>query len=77
MQSVGEFDLHEDLKAVQCPTLIIHGDSDPMPVAYAHRLHDSIKGSELVIAKNSGHWLFVDATGTFTSSILEFLARVE
>ncbi len=76
-QSIGEFDLHEDLKAVQCPTLIIHGDSDPMPVTYAERLHESVTGSELVIAKDSGHWLFVDATETFTTSILEFLARVE
>ena len=36
-----------------------------------------IEGSELVIARDSGHWLFVDATETFRTSILEFLARVD
>ncbi|MCP4895574.1 MAG: alpha/beta hydrolase [bacterium] len=76
-QSIGDFDLHEDLQAIECPTLVIHGDSDPLPVLYAEKIHDSIAGSELVIAKDSGHWLFVDATETFTSSILEFLKRCE
>jgi proline iminopeptidase len=73
LKSIGEFDLHQDLRGIRCPTLILHGDSDPMPLAYAEKIRDSIDGSTLVIAENSGHWLFVDATDTFTSSILEFL----
>jgi proline iminopeptidase len=77
LQSMGEFDLHEDLQAIRCPTLIIHGDADPMPVEYAEMIHESIGGSKLVIAKGAGHWLFVDATGTFTSSVLDFLAEVD
>jgi proline iminopeptidase len=77
LKSVGEFDLHEDLKTIQCPTLIMHGDSDPMPAEYAERIHQSIDGSELVIAEDAGHWLFVDATQLFTSSVCDFLARVE
>jgi proline iminopeptidase len=77
LKSVGEFDLHEDLKTIKCPTLIMHGASDPMPAAYAERIHQSIDGSELVIAEDAGHWLFVDATQLFTSSVCDFLARVE
>lgn len=77
LESIAGFDLHEDLRAIRVPTLIIHGDSDPMPVEYAERIHRNIEGSELVITKDSGHWLFVDATETFTSSIQDFLTRVE
>ena len=77
MESVGEFDLHQDLRAIRCPTLIIHGDSDPMPLTYAERIQESIDGSELVIAEDSGHWLFVDATEVFTNGVGDFLARVE
>lgn len=77
LQSIGEFDLHEDLRAIRSPTLVIHGKADPMPVRYAEMIHESIAGSELVAVEGSGHWLFVDATEVFTSSILEFLARVE
>jgi proline iminopeptidase len=77
LQSIGDFDLHKDLQAIRCPTLVIHGDSDPMPVKYAEMIRDSIGGSELVIAEGAGHWLFVDATETFTSSVLDFLAEVD
>jgi proline iminopeptidase len=77
LESIGEFDLHDDLSVVRCPTLVLHGDSDPMPVSYAERVHQSIAGSELVLAQSSGHWLFVDATETFTTSVSSFLARVE
>ena len=48
-----------------------------MPVKYAEMIHESIGGSELVIAEGAGHWLFVDATETFTSSVLDFLAEVD
>ncbi len=77
LQSIGDFDLHGDLSAIRCPTLVIHGSSDPMPVEYARGVHASIPGSDLVIAQESGHWPFVDATATFTSSILDFLAKVK
>jgi proline iminopeptidase len=77
MRSVGEFELHEELESLRCPTLVIHGDADPMPVKYAQMVHESIDGSELVIAPNAGHWLFVDATKVFRDSILEFVERVD
>ena len=77
LESIGDFDLHEDLKAIRCPTLVIHGDADPMPFKYGEMIHESIGGSELVIVEGAGHWLFVDGTETFTSSVLDFLAEVE
>ena len=77
LESIGEFDLHGDLQAIHCPTLIIHGEADPMPVEDAERIHESMVGSELVTLTGSGHWIFVDATEAFTSSVLEFLATVD
>ncbi len=73
-QSIGNFDLHDDLKALRCPTLVVHGDADPMHYKCAERIHESIAGSELVIVKGAGHWLFVDGTEAFSRGILEFLA---
>lgn len=74
LRSVGEFDLHSDLSAIRCPTLVVHGEADPMPVAYARRIHQSIPGSELVELPDSGHWIFVDATQAFTRAVVRFLA---
>ncbi len=73
-ESIGEFDLHAELEAIRCPTLVIHGDADPMPVKYAELIHESIEGSRLVIVEGAGHWLFVDGTEAFTSSVEDFLS---
>ncbi len=75
LTSIGQFNLHDELAVVDCPTLILHGDSDPMPPSYAEELQASIKQSELVICENTGHWLFIDGKDCFRDSILDFLAR--
>ncbi len=74
LQSIGEFDLHEDLKSLRIPTLILHGDADPLHYRNAERMHASIAGSKLEILQGVGHWLFVDGTETFSRSIRDFLA---
>jgi pimeloyl-ACP methyl ester carboxylesterase len=73
LQSLGEFDLRDDLRRVTCPTLVLHGDADPMPVAYAEEIHRLIPGSELRILGRSGHWIFVDATDRFCSAVNDFV----
>lgn len=73
LRSVGDFELHDDLRTLRCPTLIVHGDSDPMSFRYAERIQTSIAGSKLVIIEGAGHWLFVDGTVEFSRSVLEFL----
>ncbi|MCP4727297.1 MAG: alpha/beta hydrolase [bacterium] len=75
-REIGAFDLHEDINTIRSPVLVIHGDSDPMPARYAEMIHENIPGSELVIAENCGHWLFVDATEQFRNSIFEFLGNI-
>jgi proline iminopeptidase len=74
--SIGSFDLHEELAAVRCPTLILHGMADPMPASYAERIHDAMPGSELVLAPAVGHWFFVDGTEIFTERVLDFLRQI-
>lgn len=76
LNSVGPFELHETLRSVRVPTLVLHGDSDPMPPAYGERIHASIPNSEFVLMRHSGHWIFVDATEQFTASIDDFLSRL-
>jgi proline iminopeptidase len=76
LRSVGAFDLRRSLRSVRVPTLILHGDSDPLPLEYAEQIHESIPGSELVVLRHSGHWIFVDATERFTESIEDFLSLV-
>jgi len=62
--------LHE----VAAPTLILHGAEDKyVPVAWARRAHTMIKGSELHVLPQCGHWLTLEKPGEFNRALSEFL----
>lgn len=64
--------LHE----VTVPTLILHGAEDRLvPVSWAQRAHTLIKGSELHIFPECGHWPPREKTDEFNSVVLSFLAK--
>ncbi|MFC1829496.1 alpha/beta fold hydrolase [Thermodesulfobacteriota bacterium] len=52
----------EALESITVPTLVIHGDSDPLvPIACGIDTADSIPGAKLLVIKNLGHTLEPDA----------------
>lgn len=54
------YNLHESLKKLQNPTLIIHGDTDPIPLITAENIHKSIYNSKFFVIKNCGHFPYVE-----------------
>jgi haloalkane dehalogenase len=65
------------LAALGVPTLLLWGADDPFaPVAGAHRFHEEIPGSELVIVEGTGHFVYDDAHERCTEVVLSFLDRV-
>ncbi|HUU27887.1 MAG TPA: proline iminopeptidase-family hydrolase [archaeon] len=73
MRNLGSFDIHDKLPAIKCPTLIIHGDSDPLPWEAAHKVHQWISQSKIVILKNTGHFMFVESPEEFFPVMRDFL----
>ena len=46
-----------DHRLIDCPTLIVTGDEDPVgPASIAHELADKIGGAKTVILHRCGHW---------------------
>jgi len=76
MSSIGRFDLHDYLKVIKCPTLIMHGKKDPLPIKAAQKIHSMIPNSELIIFEKSGHWIFIEEEEKFNTVINDFLSRV-
>jgi pimeloyl-ACP methyl ester carboxylesterase len=77
---IGWSSLHtnfvEKLHTLTVPTLILHGAEDKyVPVSWAQRAHTLIKGSELCILPQCGHWLTREKPTEFNRAALEFLAR--
>ncbi|MBI2882622.1 MAG: alpha/beta hydrolase [Candidatus Methylomirabilis oxyfera] len=64
------------LETLRQPTLIIWGEQDGLfPVTVGGQLHASIRNSELVIIKDSGHMPMWEKPDETNRAILEFLGR--
>jgi pimeloyl-ACP methyl ester carboxylesterase len=64
----------ESLKYITCPTLIIHGAKDHIfPISAAHRLHDDIKYSKLIILPTANHIIPINNPKELTCNIDIFL----
>ena len=65
----------EELAAIRCPTLIMHGRRDRIvPADYARILHEHIPGSELLLF-DAGHAAHLRCELEYTAAVLGFLAR--
>ncbi len=74
-------DLQEIAQNLRVPTLILCGDRDKVtPLALSDRLNELIPGSRLLIVKEAGHMLPLEAPGQVNGELLAFvnsLARGE
>lgn len=64
------------LEEIQAPTLVIVGDQDKItPIAAAQKIHDRIKGSELLIIPSASHLSNVEQADLFNEAITTFLGK--
>lgn len=73
---VGNGDRRERLAGVKAPTLVIHGDADPLvPVEGAHDTAANIKDADLLIIPGMGHDLPVQLVDQIADAIVGVSAR--
>ena len=73
LQSMGEWDITEQLKKVKVRTLIIGGDMDETPVSAWEEWKNSLPNSQLLIINGTGHLPYVDNPAVFFSAAELFL----
>ncbi len=69
------YDLSGLLKSIDCPTLIIHGDYDPISFQAARALHKAISASEFLLLQNCGHFSHIEKPDQTFNAIYDFLSR--
>ena len=70
---LADYDIHDQLDAITCPTLIIHGAFDPIPLESAERIHQRIEGSKLIVMEQCGHFPFIENRDGFLALVNRFL----
>jgi pimeloyl-ACP methyl ester carboxylesterase len=69
------FDTRAQLRAIQCPTLVIAGDRDTtIPLSAKEVLYRAIPGAQMLVIPDSGHATPYDQTEQFNDALLAFLA---
>lgn len=73
----SEVDYTDDLKAIDRPTLVVHGDDDQIvPIeASARRAVEFIKGAELKVYARGSHGLAQTEAERFNADVLAFIKR--
>ena len=77
MKAFGTTDFRDDLRQIQVPVLVLHGDADGIvPLeGSGQRTHEAIPGSELVVIEDAPHGLNVSHPDEFNAALLAFLRR--
>ncbi len=73
---LGEFDVLDQLGAIESPTLVCVGELDPVtPVAAAEELAAAVPGARLEVLARAGHWPWLDAPERHWELLADVLAE--
>lgn len=75
--SLGDYDLTARLHSIDCPTLIVHGREDPIPVASSEAIAAAIPGARLAVIDGAGHVPYVEKPEPLFAEIRSFLRETE
>ena len=70
--SLGDFDFTPGLATVHCPTLVVHGRQDPIPLASSESIAKSMN-AELVPLDDCGHVPYVEQPEKLFAALRRFL----
>lgn len=77
LSACREFDMMKELERINIPTLILCGRHDKLtPVKYSRYLHDHIKGSEIKMLEDVGHFLSLENPEEFSRLVLDWVEMV-
>lgn len=71
------FNLLSPLKHFQAPTLIIHGDQDPIPISAAQDIENTIPESTAVYLEHCGHFPYIEKPDELFKAIRSFLNNIK
>lgn len=75
-ESLGDWDLFDQLEGLETRTLIITGDQSVFPARAHERLRDALPRSELVVLPGVGHFPHMEDKAGFAEAVTRFLNDV-
>lgn len=72
-QTFREYDIRDRLHNITCPTLIIHGEYDPIPLSYVRDIHAALQDSRLIVLEECGHFPYIERPDELYAYIRAFM----
>ena len=70
--SSPDWDLFPALRALDVPTLVLHGEHDFVPVELAARIAEAVPGARLSVLPGCGHFTYLEAPEAVFEEISRF-----
>lgn len=67
------YHIFKELATIKCPTLILHGDSDPISYQMAEHIHQAIPDSQFIKIDHCGHFPYIEQPQVMFFTIKKFL----
>ena len=68
----SEYNLIPKLKQLNIPTLVIHGDTDLIPLESASHIAQAIHGARFVLLGKTGHFSYLESPDAVRKEIIYF-----
>ncbi|WP_020385904.1 alpha/beta fold hydrolase [Kribbella catacumbae] len=75
MGSLAALDPMRRFADIQCPTLLVHSELDPVPVAWAHALATTIPGADYIHLEGAGHFAHLEDADQLANAVLPWLTK--
>ena len=72
---MAPYDLHPQLASVDCPTLILHGSAELLPVEASEKMRDAFPNARLELLENCGHFPFIECPDQLFTAVRTFLSE--
>jgi pimeloyl-ACP methyl ester carboxylesterase len=72
MSTLDAVDPVGSLGRVDCRTLVVHGEADPIPWEFGKLIADHIPAARLVVIPGASHFPFVEDRAAFLAAVRDF-----
>ena len=73
--TVGALDPMRTFASIQCPTLLVHSELDPVPVEWARTLVDTIPGADYILLEGASHFAHIEDADQLANAVLPWLTK--
>jgi proline-specific peptidase len=73
--SLGALDPMRRFAGIRCPTLVVHGELDPIPLDWSRLLADTIPDADLVVIEGGSHFPMIEDSDALHGAVVPWLRK--